>query len=463
MGKKNPVEMAKQKGKFVEGCITKGMRKVKADELFAMIAPFAAYGFNKAHAASYAIIAYQTAYMKASFPVEFMTAVMTAESGDSDKIAAAIEECKRLGIVVLPPDINKSGIGFSLEKLKELTQADLERSLSVGESEVKQGIRFGLSAIKNVGISAIESIILARKDGEFISLIDLCSQVDNRLVNRKTLESLIKAGALDHLGSRAAQLLILDQCLEESHKQSKNKLSGQVSLFDSEEDKGDLAIKLPDVSELPLEQLLVFEKDLLGFYLHEPPYLATLQLLSKFVSNKLSDLGDEHIGKTLKLGGVILAVKKVLTKKNAREMAFIKISDGVSSVEVVIFPKTFETCKEFLITDQVVLIVGRVEKREEELSLIVDKINLFDPKMQAEDILQTGPMVEIFIPLGTDVSVLQSINRTLRGFPGNTPVTLLLHSGSEERRMNLPFSIDPGSDLEEKVREILGEGAFKIV
>lgn len=463
MGKKNPAEMARQKGKFIEGCIKNGMRREKAEELFAMIAPFAAYGFNKAHAASYAMVAYQTAFMKASFTVEFMAAVMTAESGDSDKIAAAIEECKRLGIVVLPPDVNKSGVGFSLEKLKSLSQADLERSLSVGESEVKQGIRFGLSAVKNVGVSAIESILMARKDGEFVSLIDLCSRVDNRLVNRKTLESLIKAGALDHLGSRAAQLLILDQVLEESHKANKNKLSGQVSLFESEEDKGSLMIKLPDVAEMPLEQLLVFEKDLLGFYLHEPPYLASLQKLTKFVSVKLSELGEEHSGKALKLGGVIVSVKKVLTKKTAAEMAFMKISDGVSSVEVVIFPKTYETCRDFLNPDSVVLILGKVEKREEELSIIVEKIGLFNPENMIEETEELSQMVEIYVPKDTDVTVLQSINKTLRGFPGKYPVDLLLHSSGELRRLKLPFSIDPQDTLEDKIKEILGEGSFKIV
>ncbi len=462
MGKKNPSEMAKQKGKFIEGCIANGMRREKAEEIFALIAPFAAYGFNKAHAASYAMVAYQTAYMKANFPVEFMAAVMTAESGDSDKIAVAIEECKRLQIVVLPPDINKSEIGFSLEKLKELSQADLERSLSVGESGVKQGIRFGLSAVKNVGISAIESIIKARIDGEFTSLADLCCRVDNRLVNRKTLESLIKAGALDHLGSRAAQLLILDSCLEESHKQSKTKISGQVLLFDSEEDQGVFAIKLPEVPELPLEQLLIFEKGLLGFYLHEPPYLASLQKLSRLVSIKLSELGDEYVGKTLKLGGVITVVKRVLTKKTAKEMAFVKISDGISSLEVVVFPKTFEISREFLISDQVVLISGRVEKREEELSLIVEKITPFDPESMV-DLQQNSSMVEIYIPAGVDISVLQNINRTLRGFPGHMPVALFLNSERGTRRMDLPFSIDPKPLLEEKVREILGAGAFKIV
>lgn len=463
MGKKIPSEMVRQKGKFIEGCILKGMRRAKAEAIFALIAPFAAYGFNKAHAASYAMIAYQTAYMKANFPVEFMAAVMTAESEDSDKIAAAIEECKRLGIVVLPPDVNKSGIGFTLEKLRDLTKEELERQLTGVEKNAGQGIRFGLSAIKNVGFSAIESILEARKDKEFESLWDLCSQVDTRLVNRKTLESLIKAGALDHLGNRAAQLLTLDQCLDESHKQNKSKLSGQVSLFEGEEDMNGLAIGLPDVAELPLEQLLLFEKDLLGFYLHEPPYLGLLQKLGRLLLHKLSDLGDEHVGKTLKLGGVITAVKRVLTKKTASEMAFVKLSDGVSSIEVVIFPKIFEISKDFLEKDRVVLLSGRVDKREEELSLIVEKINLFDPDSIAGDFMPQSSTVEILIPSGISVTDLQNINRTLRGFPGNMPVVLLLSSGDSIRRMNLPFSIDPQPVLQNTIKDMLGESAFKIV
>lgn len=461
MGKKIPSEMAKQKGKFIEGCMAKGMRRAKAEELFSMIVPFAAYGFGKAHAASYAVISYQTAYMKANYPVEFMASVMTCESGDIDKIAAAIEECKRLGIVVLPPDINKSGIGFSLEKLRSLTAEDLERSLSVGESEVKQGIRFGLSAIKNVGTSAIESILAARSDGEFTSLFDLCARCDTRLVNRKTLESLIKAGALDFLGSRASQLLVLDSCLEVSHKMTKSKNSGQVSLF---EDSDDLSLKvtLPEVEELPLEQLLIFEKDLLGFYLHEPPYFASLQKLSKRPLHKLSDIGEDQVGKTLKLGGVILSVKKVLTKKSAQEMAFIKISDGVSTIEVVVFPKTFEVAKEFLTPDTVVTILGRVDKREEELSVIVEKITPFDPDNMPEEMV-LSQTVEIYVPQGTAVAVLQNINKTLRSSPGNMAVTLLLPNGETLRRMKLPFSIDPTSTLINDIETILGAGSVKTV
>ena len=478
MGKKNPTEMAKQKGKFIEGCVAKGMRREKAEAIFTLIAPFAAYGFNKAHAASYAMIAYQTAYMKANFPVEFMSAVMSAESGDVDKIALAIEECKRLGIVVLPPDVNKSGIGFTLEALKVLSKDDLEKSLSgvevkAGLPAARQGIRFGFSAIKNVGEVAIESILKARTDNPFVSLSDLCKRVDIRIVNKKTLESLIKAGALDHLGSRSSQLLILDAVLEESHKLNKNKLSGQISMFSVDDEVANFTIKLPDITELPLEQLLIFEKDLLGFYLHEPPYLARLQKIAQFVSVKISEITDEHIGQNVVIGGVINQVKRVLTKKSAKEMAFIKISDGVAFIESVVFPATFGESKDFLQKDEVVLVYGRIDKREDTLSLVIDKIMVFDenniPFEFSQGVTQktVAPAfhgVEIYVPFGTQIEVLQNVNRTLRNFPGDIPVALFLPNGSSDlRRMNLPFLIKPDLELEEEIKKLLGSGSFKIV
>ncbi len=434
MGKKIPSEMTKQKEKFISGCIEKGMKKEKAEELFSLIEPFAAYGFNKAHAASYAMTAYQTAYMKANFPVEFMAAVMTAEFGNSEKIAAAIEECKRLGIVVLPPDVNFSGVGFTI---------------------TDQDIRFGLSAIKNVGISAIESIIKKREDKQFKSLIDLCQRVDTRLVNKKTLESLIKAGALDSFGTRASQLLVLDAVLEQSHKAARDKNSGQVSLFGEEEIKK-IQVDLPDVPEMPLEQLLIFEKDLLGFYLHEPPYLANLEKIKEYVSCQIKNLTDELIGQKIKIGGVITEIKKVLTKKTASEMAFVKLSDGVAEIEVVIFPTLFGPNKEILEKDKVIMIDGKIDKREENLSMIADGISLFDPKNEGE--------IEILVPKGTDVKILQEVNRTLRKYPGSISCTLLLPDGGDiPKRMVLPFSIDVSVELKNQIQGLLGENSFKFI
>lgn len=466
MGKKKPEEMAKLKEPFIDGCVENGMKREKAEKLFKLIETFAAYGFNKPHAASYAMVAYQTAYMKANYPVEFMAAVMTAEYGDTEKIAGAIAECKKLGIVVLPPDINYSGLGFKIEDLRNLTKEQLERKLTGGDSEATQGIRFGLSAIKNVGVLAIESILKARENGDFKSLADLCSRVDTRLVNRKTLESLIKAGALDSLGSRAAQLLVLDQCLELSHKNAKSKLSGQVALF-GEEDNVSVTVELPSAEELPLDQLLIFEKDLLGFYLHEPPYLQQLNIIVDYVVLKISDLSDDYIGQKLTLGGVITEVKKVITKKSSAEMAFIRISDGILDIEGVVFPKTFAEAKEFLERDKVVLATGRIDKRslpdgkrEDVLSLVIDSIELFDSQTS----VRIEKTVEILVPSGTDALILQQVNKTLRQFPGKTSVSLLLPNGiSGPRRMVLPFSIEPSADLEVQIKQLLGESAFKLV
>jgi len=474
MGKKIPEEMAKQKNHFVEGCVANSMTRQKAEELFALIEPFAKYGFNKAHAASYAMVAYQTAYMKANYPIEFMAAVMTAESGDAEKIAHAIEECKKLGIVVLPPDVNRSGIGFTLESIVNLPEDEEKRSLTVGVKGKKrdpqmkiQGVRFGLSAIKNVGNSAIESIIQSREQkGLFKGLMDLCTRVDNRLVNRKTLESLIKSGSMDYYGKRSAQLLILDQVLEESHKLTKSRMSGQVSLF-GEADQGDMHlpdIKTADVEELPLDQLLVFEHDLLGFYLHEPPFLRKLKKLEEQSIYKISDLNDDFVGQKVTTGGVIKEVKKVVTKKSGAEMAFIKISDGLKIIESVVFPKTFTDCRSCLNKDEVILVWGKVDKREDELSLIVDNIQIFDPKNLPSDLgaITKQRQVEIYVPAGVGVEVLQSVNKVLRSFPGKIPVTVFLSSGSNDlRRMSLPFNVDVDSDLESEIVKILGSGSFK--
>lgn len=465
MGKKKPEEMAKQKDHFVHGCVENGMPLGKAEELFKLIETFAAYGFNKPHAASYAMVSYQTAYMKANYPVEFMAAVMTAESGDSEKIAQAIEECRRLGIVVMPPDVNKSEVGFSIEILNKLSEEELARSITGyrKNSTRQHGIRFGLNAIKNVGVLAIESIIKARTEkGEFTSLGHLCSLVETRLVNRKALESLIKAGALDSYGNRAPQLAILEQVLNESHKNARKKLSGQVSLFDGLEEElaiPDITVKLPEMDEMPMEQLLAFEKELLGLYLHEPLFIAKLREIDDFITYKLSELSDKHIERNVVTGGVLTDIKRILTKKTGAEMAFIKAFDGISDMEVVVFPKTYEKVKGILEKDQVVIIRGKVDKREDTLSILADEISIFDPNFSAK-VIKT---IEIEIPRGTDAQVLQEINRSLRQYPGEDTVAILLPNGSNDiRRMVLPFSVQLHPNLESHIIQLLGEGSLKV-
>ncbi len=483
MGKKIPEEMAKQRAHFVEGSVAGGMSHEKAEELFDLIEKFAAYGFNKSHSASYAMVSYQTGYMKANFPVEYMAAVMSAEYGDAEKIANAMDECKRMGIVVLPPDVNKSGVGFTLEKLSE---GDLERQVGGTTGEIQaQGIRFGMSAIKNVGISAIESIIEARKKTPFNSLVDLCTRVDNRLVNKKTLESLIKAGALDQFGSRAAQLLVLDTVIEKVHQQAKRVASNQVSLFGEEENVDEIVVPLPDVEELALDQMLGFEKDLLGFYLHEPPYISKLRQANRICEQKISDLGEELAGMKVVVAGVITNVKKVMTKKTQAEMAFLQVSDGTSEMEAVVFPKTFETSKQCMEKDNVVVIWAKLDKREEQLSLVIDRIVSYDPdtfnldtkvsedrKTGRSESQRTGESgsqrvkekeLEIMVPKGAGAETLQKINRTLREYPGKSKVALLLPNGGPNlQRMDLPFGVKADPAMIENIEGILGKGVVRL-
>lgn len=468
MGKKIPAEMAKQKDHFISGCIKNGMEAKKANELWALIEPFAAYGFPKAHAASYGMISYQTAYMKANFPVEFMAAVMTAEYGNIEKIAHAIEECKRMGIVVMPPDVNFSGVGFSIEDLDTLPEDQLERNISKAkDTSQTQGIRFGLSAIKNVGISAIESIILAHEKKPFAALADICFRVDTRLVNRKTLESLIKAGALDSFGTRAGQLLSLDEVLNQAHKNSKLASSGQVSLFG--EDEGDMGAvqKISDIPELELDKLLIFEKDLLGFYLHEPPFLGRLKQLETALKMRIVNIQDLNSGRVT-FGGVILDVKKVFTKKSGSEMAFIKISDNSAEIECVVFPKTYALSKHMLNKEEVVVISGKLDKREDEFSVLVDTVEVFDPeefvildvRKDEETVEERG--LEIEMPRNAGSDLMKLVNSELKKYPGLMEVAVLIPSNGSHKKLDLPFKINPSSELLKTLEGLLGPDSIRV-
>lgn len=461
MGKKIPAEMAKQKDHFITGAIENGLTPERADDLFKLIEPFAAYGFNKAHAASYGLVAYQTAYMKANFPVEFMAAVMTAEYGDVDKIARAIDECKRMGIMVLPPDVNYSKVGFTIEEVADLSEAQLKRQITdVAEGVVTQGIRFGMSAIKNVGISAIESIIAAAKERPFTDLADLCARVDNRLVNKKTLESLIKAGALDQFGTRAGQLMVLEQCLEDAHKAAKLKSNGQTSLFDGEDISFAPTFKLPEIEELTLEQLLTFEKDLLGFYLHEPPYLKKLKQINQFVSVSLGEINEENVGTKVTLGGLIMDVRRVVTKASGKEMAFMRIFDGGGEIDCVVFPKAYDEYKNLLVKEGVVLLDGKIEFREEQYSVLVDSIKNFDADT---DVKINMTEVEVEFPRNPSGELLQKVNAALRQHPGASPIFIMIPDGDTYKKLKLNFTVSPEFEMVADIEEILGSKSVRLI
>lgn len=362
VGKKIPAEMKKQREMFVKGCVKNGLSASKAEELFDLMAPFAGYGFNKAHAACYATIAYRTAYLKAHFPVEFMTALLTAESRGSsgpvknEKIAQAVAECKRLNVTVLPPDINKSESDFSIEN--------------------KTAVRFGLSAIKNVGEAAIRSILKARSSGPFVSIQDFCNRVELSTVNKKTLESLVKAGALDAFGNRATLLINIPEIAQKASQEKKQALEGQESLFGEESVTESSTMTLSEVDDFSPEEKLGFEKELLGFYLTSHPHLETLEYIRGIVSHEIELLEGEKEGTIVKIGGIVEAAKKIFTKKSNAEMAFIQITNekGVG-IECVVFPRVFEQYKSLLIQDTVILIQGKLNMKEDRPVILVERID----------------------------------------------------------------------------------------
>jgi len=363
IGKKITSEMKKQHDKFVEGCVTNGMGKKKAEEFWILFEPFAGYGFNKAHAAGYATIAYRTAYLKAHFPVEFMTALLTAESRGTtgpvknEKIAQAVAECKRLKISVLLPDVNKSKSDFSIEN--------------------KINIRFGLTAIKNVGTAAIKSLLDARSNGDFKSLEDLCLRVDLGPVNKKTIESLIKAGAMDAFGNRAGLLMSYPDIVENAHRKRKQKEEGQTSLFGESNDM-DMKIKAPEdkVDDFSPNEKLSFEKEFLGLYLTSHPQLDNLIRVKTIVSHELDLLIEEPEGSRVKIGGIIESLRRIFTKRNNSEMAFLAIgNEKGQSVECVVFPRVFEQYKSLMIKDSVIIVEGHLDMKNDRPIIIAEKIS----------------------------------------------------------------------------------------
>ncbi|MDQ3099504.1 MAG: DNA polymerase III subunit alpha [bacterium] len=515
MGKKIPEEMAKQKEKFIKGYVEHGkefgVTDQKAMDLWKLIEPFSAYGFNKAHAASYGIVAYQTAYMKANFPVEFMMAVMTCESGNMDTVTEAVAECKNMHIEVLPPDVNKSNIGFTIEEGKD--------------------IRFGMNAIKNVGEAAVEAIIKGRKaHGEFKTLYDFCRAVDLRPVNKKTIECLIKTGAMDAYGTRAAQLSVLEQIMSAAGSEQKSKDAGQSSLFEmlaaeeSEEDQaaGNMDIPIPNLPEINKKELLAWEKELLGFYLTEHPLKEALAKINPIINKKIGDISYEtDVGKYARIGGSLAECRKITTKASGQEMCFITMEDDTGKLEGVVFPRLYAETKFFWESDRILIMEVKIESRDDKVSLIVDKvwdmdqlgmipeyqerisrpngsgfgggnwpkkgsvgeegsprvkINPNDYKIAEDEPIPVSMMrekpkderkttvhlkrsdegcIEVHVPSGTTKEKLSELAMILREHKGQDKMALLVPNGeAEPKRIDVPYGIQYGIELREMVENL---------
>ncbi len=361
VGKKIPKEMAKQHVIFVEGCMSHGkMSKQKAEELWDLFEPFQGYGFNKAHAASYGFTAYQTAYLKANFPAIYMSAVLTADSGDVDRIGVMINECKKMGINVLPPSINESFSQFTVIK-------------DEGNTKQPYKIRFGLITIKNFGQGISTSIIEERKkNGKYKSLADFLDRIKDKNLNKKSLEALIRSGAMDEFGDRG----ILDANIEGLLSYNRERLTrpeGQDSLFGTMADTSSIPVlRLADAPIATQSEKLKWEKELLGLYISGHPLEAYKDRLNEKNTNikKLSELKKDDL---VVIGGIIESIRDVLTKKNER-MVFIKVTDLTGSVDAVVFPRIFDEFRQLIVLDNCIAIKGKVSKRNSETSLIVDKI-----------------------------------------------------------------------------------------
>ncbi|MGB2698473.1 MAG: DNA polymerase III subunit alpha, partial [Candidatus Zixiibacteriota bacterium] len=436
MGKKKAEMMAEQRDEFIKGAKGTGIPEKKADRIFDLIATFARYGFNKAHSVGYAYIAYQTAYLKAHYPVEFMAATLSSEIGNSDRIVTLMEECKRMGIQVLPPDVNES----------------------VGKFKVfGDKIRFGLEAVKNVGESAINSIVAARERyGKFTSIFQFCEEVDLRTVNKKAVESLICAGAFDSVHKNRAQLLAgVELAMNYGQAVQKDKLKGQTTLFDLESG-GNLIQKEPEllpIPEWPRSQILGKEKEMLGFYVSGHPlakYEEELKTFSTFSTETIDAVAD---GQEVILGGIIVGVKPNIDKKG-NQMAFVTLEDFLGTIEVLVFSGCYEKRRTLVRNGSMILVSGRASTREGEKAKIIafDVLSLDKVYQEMDGFLH--------LRIGSQIAgddFIPQIKNILSAHQGESSVILHMRTQKEELKMKVKnIKVQLSRDLLKKLREGLG-------
>jgi DNA polymerase-3 subunit alpha len=439
MSKKDATKMERMKRLFIEGTTNRGIPKKKAEAIYNLMEKFAEYGFNKSHSAAYALISYWTAYLKAHFPLEYMAALLTSELNNQDKIRFYIEECRRMGIRILPPHINHSDTLFRVED---------------------GGVRFGLAAVKNVGLSASRSIVEARERvGGFKSFYDFCEEIDTRIVNKRVIESLIKCGAFDGFGANRAQLYHgLEDVLKMADRTHRQKLSGQASLFDML-DEGSRFKKerrdLPKVDEWPHNRLLAFEKELLGLYLTSHPLIQYEKEIEEFADFKIEETKTLKEGRSVRVAGVIQKLKKINTR-DGHKMATAMVEDPTGTIEAVIFPDVYEREKGNIVEDTPVLIMGK-------LSLDEDR-----PKIRAAQVIPLEEAKkklakEIHIRLrtaGLEEETLLKLRQIFRDFDGKVPAYLHLetiHHGEVILASRYRVCLDNG--LTRAIEELLGQDA----
>ena len=448
MGKKikDPEKLDAIKSKFVLGALKNKVDAATAAKVWDFISHFAGYGFNKSHSAAYSMISYRTAYLKANYPVEFMTALLTSEKDNSDKISDYINESIRMGIDILPPDVNESFRDFTV----------------VGDD-----IRFGLSAVKNVGGASADAVIATRKDlGRYESIFDFAMKVDSKAANRKVLESMVKCGAFDSTGIRRSQAMsVLEKVIDVSQKSNKDRSLGQLSFFDegaSNDSFRDTFHDIPDIPEWPEHELLANEKEMLGFYITKHPLARFEKILNAYSTCKIPEMVSLADGQEILMGGIINKVKITVTRKKAEKMAIFSLEDLNNFVEVLAFPKTFARFPDMIKEDSLVYVFGKVNRREEE------------PKIIAEDIIPLEKVKEkytksVLIKLSTtglEENMMRRVKFCIQKFSGKVPVLIdLLSDEGRKIRVSVDteFFVNPTGELLTALEDIVGSGNVKFL
>jgi DNA polymerase-3 subunit alpha len=441
MGKKKRDVMAAQRDAFVRGCTTRGISEKDARKIFDLMEYFAGYGFNKAHSTAYALVAYRTAWLKAHHPRHFMAALLTAEKENTDTVVKYIGECREMGLPVLPPDLNTSGMDFGVEP---------------------EGIRFGLSAVKNVGEGAVQNILEARaRVGRFGSLEGLCREVDPRLVNKRVLESLIKAGALDRLGPNRATLLAgVDAAIDSAQTALRDRMTGQTGLFaGASPEAGHNTAPLRPLPEWPERERLAHEKATLGFYVTGHPLKDHAARLRDLVTHTTTSLKEASQPRPATLAGIVAALRRRRTRRGDF-MAVFSLEDLEGTVEVVVFPEAYARHKSLLEEDAAVLVSGTIEIAEDQRRLIADALL---PLERAEETRAREVVIALSAPV-LEAGTVDRLKDLLRKSPGPCPVYLEVvrpRSFRATLKTGVSFKVSPSRDLTAALEGILGRGSVR--
>ncbi|HNS32175.1 MAG TPA: DNA polymerase III subunit alpha [bacterium] len=442
MGKKILEAMEQKRGMFIEGAKNNGVSEHVAKKIFEQIVKFAGYGFNKSHSAGYALLSYQTAYLKTNFPLEFMTSLLNSEIGNFDKISEYIAECERMNIWILPPDICESDERFKI---------------------FSNDIIYGLGGIKNVGAGAAKSILEAREKGRFKSLFDFCERVNLRTANRKVIESLIKAGAFDFLEiPRSQHFAMIDDAIDYGSKMQKKTEDGQIEIFAS--DKGKIMPEtdrevLKSLPEWTDTRLLSYEKEMLGVYLTGHPLERYISMMKIFSTISSAELEKVKEGMSVRIGGILIDIKRTTTKKGER-MGWGEVEDLTGTVKVLFYPRTYEAAASIVRKNAIIFVKGRLEKKDR-ITIVADEVSNINTAEKSRFLSN----VEIDIKLPTGDEKLNRLKELFVKSKGNCPVYLNLileNSGKKIKIKANGYTVNPDIDFVEDLQSILGETAFHI-